>query len=220
MNVGYVLFAGACLCVGLAFQFGDLEFDGSDDDAVFDINSYSRPVGDNWQERQSSNSSYLRTLEEGADLDVVVNSLGEPDFSQDFDNDVKLLMYRTRSERTDLRTTKDETAVLVFREGRLIGKKDSSDWFGGVRARVNISTYSEDQAENRRKIDELGTGASRASIISKLGRPDFVDYPAENLEILSYRTHSRSRDGFTSRDEATALLLDDGELFARTNPEQ
>ena len=218
MNVGYVVFSGACLVAGLAFQYGDFGVDDNDDVVIDDASSYSRPVGEDWKERQTSNSAYVVTLNEGADLEDVLNSLGEPDFSQDFDNVIKLLMYRTRSETTDLRTTQDETAVLVFRNDRLIGKKDSSDWFGGTRVRANASTYSTEQAENSRKIDELVMGESRSSIVSKLGRPDFIDYPAENLEILSYRTHTQSLDGFTSRDETTSLLFDKEGLLANTIP--
>ncbi|MCZ6854542.1 MAG: DUF3192 domain-containing protein [Gammaproteobacteria bacterium] len=216
MNVGYAVFSGACLVCGLVMQYGHVSVDYDDDVVIDDASPYSRPVGENWQERQSSNSAYVVTVNEGAHLDDVLNSLGEPDFSQDFENDIKLLMYRTRSEKTDFRTTQDETAVLVFRENRLIGKRDSSDWFGDTRVRADTRTYLVEQTENARKIDELVVGESRSSIISKLGRPDFVDYPAENLEVLSYRTHSRSRDGFTSRDEATSLLLDEEGLVART----
>ncbi len=218
MNVGYIVFSGACLLVGLAFQYGDLGVDDNDDVVVDDPSSYSRPVGEDWQERQAANSAYVVTLNAGADLNDVLNSLGEPDFSQDFDNNIKLLMYRTRSETTDFLTTHDETAVLIFRDDRLIGKNDSKDWFGGTRAQVNTSTYATEQAENNRKIGELVMGESRLSIINKLGRPDFIDYPAENMEILSYRTHSQSLDGFTSREEATSLLLDEEGLLAKTIP--
>ncbi len=216
MNVGYVVFSGACLLAGLAYQYGDFGVNDNDDVVADDTGSYSRPVGEDWKDRQTSNSAYVVTLNEGANLDDVLNSLGEPDFAQDFDNNIKLLMYRTRSETTDFLTTQDETAVLVFRDDRLIGKKDSKDWFGSTRVRVDTSTYSTEQAENNRKIDELVMGESRSSIINKLGRPDFIDYPAENLEILSYRTHSQSLDGFTSRDEATSLLLDEEGLLAKT----
>ncbi|MCZ6868648.1 MAG: DUF3192 domain-containing protein, partial [Gammaproteobacteria bacterium] len=57
-------------------------------------------------------------------------------------------------------------------------------------------------------------GDHESAIIAKLGQPDFLDYPADDLEILSYRTHSVALDGFTDRNETTRLMLRDGVLLA------
>ena len=208
MKLGYMVFAGVCTVVGLVFQYGDLEAD------ISPGRYHYRPVGEHWQDRQDTNAMRLSQFGQGDAIAEIFDELGDPDFSQTFDNDVRILMYRTRSETSDLLTTPDETAVLVFHEGQLIGKKDSNDWFGGSRASVDRVNYDEQQTANSRKIEQLATGESRSSIIEKLGRPDFVDYPSEGLEILSYRTRSVSLEGFTGRDETTPLLLEDGELLA------
>ena len=96
MKLGYVVFSGACFVVGLVARYGD--FGIHDGDYVFvdsNVKSYSRPVGEDWEERQTANSSYVVTLNHGVELDEVLNSLGEPDFSQQFEKDVRILMYRT-----------------------------------------------------------------------------------------------------------------------------
>ncbi len=92
MNVGYVVFSGACLLAGLAYQFGDLGVNDNDDVVADDTGSYSRPVGEDWQDRQTANSAYVVTLNAGANLDDVLNSLGEPDFAQDFDNNIIIVV--------------------------------------------------------------------------------------------------------------------------------
>ena len=208
-KVGYVLLAGACVIGGEIYRESvdaDLGDRGRTD--------HVRRVDSDWQERQAGNAAYIGSLAKDDLVDDVVQSLGDADFSQTYDNGVEVLMYRTRNERNDWLTTEDETAVLVFQNRRLIGFKDSKDWFDGNRVRAQAGSYQSEQADNKIKIGGLLVGDNRSAIIEQLGRPDFIDYPAEQLEILSYRTRSESLDGYTTRDETTRLLLEDGVLIA------
>ncbi len=174
----------------------------------------SKRVGDDWQERQAANMAYISTLGMHHPMEAVVSKLGTPDFTQTYNNGVDVLMYRTRQEKSDFLTTKEETAILVFQHGGLIGLSNSKDWFELDRIPAEQSDYRAEQSDNRRKIRQLSIGDPGSAIIAKLGHPDFLDYPADDLEILSYRTHAVELDGFTKRDETTRLMLRDGILLA------
>ena len=174
----------------------------------------SKRVGDDWQERQAANMAYISTLGMHHPMEAVVSKLGTPDFTQAYNNGVDVLMYRTRQEKSDFLTTKEETAILVFQHGGLIGLNNSKDWFELDRIPAEQSNYRAEQSDNRRKIRELSIGDHRSAIVAKLGQPDFLDYPADDLEILSYRTHSVALEGFTERNETTRLMLRDGILLA------
>ena len=125
-------------------------------------------------------------------------------------------MYRTRNTKNDFLTTIDETSPLMFQDKKLIGLSESDDWADSTRKAANTKTFVTDQANNAVGISQLGENDNRDAIIAKLGRPDFIDIPGENFEVLSYRTHSKSLDGYTSRDESTSLLLKYGVLLARS----
>ena len=177
-------------------------------------------VGGNWRERQSRNTDYIFSLVEGAEKSEILRSLGKPDFSQQFDSGVEILMYRTRQEKNDLLTTKDETAALVFQADELVGFVDSSDWFGGDRATVDMKGYQSVETSNKEQIDLLENGVDRGTIIDNLGQPDFIDHPGTGLEVLSYRTQTILRMGYTSRNEVTPLLVKDGALVAKGRREE
>ncbi|MCZ6887213.1 MAG: DUF3192 domain-containing protein [Gammaproteobacteria bacterium] len=213
MKFFYVAVAGAAVIAGAIYRDDDesADYSGTRDDAG--VENY-RPVGDDWRGRQAANTAYIASLAQNDRLEDVVQDLGDADFSQHYDNGVEVLMYRTRSERTDFLTTKDETAALVFQNGSLIGFRDSKHWFDGNRVKANVRTYRAEQADNRRKIRDLAVGEKRSDIIEKLGQPDFVDRPGDDLEILSYRTRSVSLEGSTSRNETTPVMLKDGVLLA------
>ncbi len=183
-------------------------------DAMDSTPANSKRVGDDWQERQAANMAYISTLPMHHPMEAVVSKLGTPDFTQAYNNGVDVLMYRTRQEKSDFLTTKEETAILVFQHGGLIGLSNSKDWFELDRIPAEQSDYRVEQSDNKRKIRQLSIGDPGSAIIAKLGHPDFLDYPADDLEILSYRTHAVELDGFTKRDETTRLMLRDGVLLA------
>ncbi len=227
---------GACIVLAAAFALGGSVYSGrdaSDDDSEYpsprvmeassvrviadvkDPDSANfKPVDDDWQKRQVANSAYISTLAWHNPIETVIRTLGMPDFVQTYNNGVGVLMYRTRNETSDFRTTKDETAALVFRHGELIGLRDSKDWFELDRIWAEENDNRAEPSDVRRKIGELSIGDHGSAIIAKLGQPDFLDYPADDLEILSYRTHSVALDGFTERNETTRLMLRDGVLLA------
>ena len=129
-------------------------------------------------------------------------------------------MYRTRNTKNDFLTTIDETSPLIFQDEKLLGLSQSEDWADSTRKTANTKTFAVEQAKNAVGISQLAEHDNRDTIVAKLGRPDFIDIPANNFEILSYRTHSTSLDGYTSRDESTSLLLKDGVLVARSVDEK
>lgn len=216
--VGSIVYSGRLTPVPLSWIFGDAFADDSEYVSIADgmdpTPANSKPVDDDWQERQAANMAYISTLGRHHPLEAVVRKLGTPAFTQTYNNDVDVLMYRTRQERSDFRTTKEETAILVFQHGELIGLNNSKDWFGLDRIHADQSNYRAEQSDNRRKIGELSIGDHRSAIVAKLGQPDFLDYPADDLEIFSYRTHSVALEGFTERNETTRLMLRDGILLA------
>ena len=215
--VGSISYAGRLTPVPLSWIFGEASADVSEVERTtdgMDPTANSRPVDGDWQERQAANMAYIRTIGSHHSMEAVVRTLGTPDFTQTYNNGVDVLMYRTRQEKSDFRTTKEETAILVFQRGELIGLSNSKDWFELDRIRAEQSEYRAEQSDNKRKIRQLSIGDHGSAIIAKLGQPDFLDYPADDLEILSYRTHAVALDGFTQRDETTRLMLRDGVLLA------
>jgi|TARA_Y100000310_G_scaffold192952_2_gene192891 hypothetical protein len=79
--------------------------------------------------------------------------------------------------------------------------------------------WQEVQSENRRIIKRLVSGEGKSSILSKLGQPDFTDgygdMRGQKVEILFYRTRSRSSDGLTNKQtETTPVVLIGGKFVA------
>ena len=182
---------------------------------VLDLAKNAKVTSADWKERQRLNSDYIFSIANATLLGDVIDALGQPDFRHSYGNDVELLLYRVRNIRTDLLTTPDETAVLVFHLGALIGFDDSKDWFGGNRTSADPRNYQEVEKFNLEQINTFELGVERNNIIRTLGEPDFVDSPGRGLEIVSYRTQTVLEGGYTSRVETTALLLKDDKLFAK-----
>lgn len=93
---------------------------------------------EDWKRRQSDNREYIAELDAGADLGLVRDDLGRPDFSETFDSDgraVTVLFYRTHHEHSDGDTSRDETTPLVFVDGVLRGWGETAyrDWGGQSR---------------------------------------------------------------------------------------
>lgn len=77
-----------------------------------------------WRERQEHNRHEIARLEIGMSREEVRDRLGRPDISEAFTRegaDYRILYYRTQHNRSDGKTTRDETTPLVFRDGRLEG---------------------------------------------------------------------------------------------------
>ncbi len=77
-----------------------------------------------WRERQAHNRHEITHLEIGMSREDVLDRLGQPDISEAFVGDgaeFRILYYRTQHNRSDGKTTRDETTPLVFRDGRLEG---------------------------------------------------------------------------------------------------
>lgn len=76
-------------------------------------------------------------------------------------------------------------------------------------------SWSERQRENREAIADLELGLRRATVVERLGTPDFSESflrDGQEFVVLFYRTHRRHGDGETSRDETTPLVFVDGDL--------
>ncbi|MEE4245294.1 MAG: DUF3192 domain-containing protein [Kangiellaceae bacterium] len=77
-----------------------------------------------WQKRQKRNAEMISNLSLGQSITTIKDELGGADDSEGFESDGKqyiVLFYRTRHERSDSKTTRDETTPLIFVDGKLIG---------------------------------------------------------------------------------------------------
>ncbi|PHS20036.1 MAG: hypothetical protein COA86_01745 [Kangiella sp.] len=71
------------------------------------------------------------------------------------------------------------------------------------------------QTQNRSLISDLELQSDRASIIAKLGTPNFSDAfikGEDNYRILYYRTQHNKSDGETTKDETTPLVIKNDKL--------
>ncbi|PIP80771.1 MAG: hypothetical protein COW84_03390 [Gammaproteobacteria bacterium CG22_combo_CG10-13_8_21_14_all_40_8] len=78
----------------------------------------------NWEETQRHNREVIARLNIGDSLDVVLDSLGKPAFSESFTQGEKtyqVYYFRTHRAHGDGDTTKDETTPVLFLEGKLKG---------------------------------------------------------------------------------------------------
>ncbi|MBY6224543.1 DUF3192 domain-containing protein [Ferrimonas balearica] len=83
------------------------------------------PDNMDWDDRQKHNVAAIATLEPGLSKAIVLERLGNPDFSEALtDHDghgIQVLRYRTHRTKGDGETTPDETTPLLFRDGVLFG---------------------------------------------------------------------------------------------------
>ncbi|MBY6186238.1 DUF3192 domain-containing protein [Marinobacter hydrocarbonoclasticus] len=80
------------------------------------------PDNMDWDDRQKHNVAAIASLEPGLSKAVVLERLGNPDFSealQDDQGNIQVLRYRTHRIKGDGETTLDETTPLLFRDGVL-----------------------------------------------------------------------------------------------------
>jgi len=92
---------------------------------VLSVND-GRDHGDSsdWQDIQAQNRLAIAKLDLGLNRSAVIDRLGEPDFSEAFNNAgvaYQVLYYRTQRTHGDGKTTKDETTPLIFKASRLFG---------------------------------------------------------------------------------------------------
>ena len=76
------------------------------------------------ERQQLHNRDVISQLRLGVTIEHVRGELGEPDFSEVWDDEgeeVRVLRYRTHRTHSDGDTTADETTALVFRSGELVG---------------------------------------------------------------------------------------------------
>lgn len=81
--------------------------------------------------------------------------------------------------------------------------------------RVDLDDWREAQRDNREAISQLEIGASRASVVDRLGTPadsEAFQQDGEEIRVLFYRTRHRNADGDTTRDETTPLVFRDDRL--------
>ncbi len=82
-----------------------------------------------WESRQERNAEVIENLVMGVTESSVRSKLGDPDFTDAFlreDKTYVVLYYRSRNNKQDGVTTRDETTPLVFVEGGLVGWGDSA----------------------------------------------------------------------------------------------
>lgn len=112
------LFAATAVIVGLSGCVVAVGNDHADDD--------------NWdktKKTQIQNQSFINQLQTGVTLASVRNSLGNPDFSENFQKGgetVEVIFYRTHRTHGDGVTTKDECTALIFKQGLLVGWGDKA----------------------------------------------------------------------------------------------
>jgi hypothetical protein len=109
----------------------------------------------------------------------------------------------------------------MFKAARLAAVLLSSTALSGCVVAIGNDAFEEDvkweqsQKRNDRFIANISLGASMASIVSELGKPDYRDSFQRNgdvFQVLYYRTQHKHSDGETTRDETTPLVFIDGTL--------
>ena len=213
IKLGYLVLLGICVFGGTVFRFMP------EDDAVEASarvrSGEVKTAPANYIQVQEQNMAYIEAIDIGTSQQAVVQAIGQPDFRQWYSNGFEMFMYRVERKIDDFLTTKDETAALVFQDGKLVGFNRTGKWFDTSVVHNDNPNYLDDQENMKLLLMELRDETPRTSIIESLGRPDFVDYPAEDFEILSYRTQVTRMDNQTSRDETTPILLHDGKSVAK-----
>lgn len=77
----------------------------------------------NWESAQYERASRIGALEQGAELNSVLDQVGTPTFHDRIGDRVNILFYRTHRDEDDGRTSKlRETTPLVFIDGKLAAK--------------------------------------------------------------------------------------------------
>ncbi|MCL1138510.1 DUF3192 domain-containing protein [Shewanella pneumatophori] len=78
-------------------------------------------------------------------------------------------------------------------------------------------SWEDRQAYNQAMLTDLTLGQPIADIKTIFGKADFSEAKISNddtLQILFYRTHHKTSDGQTSKEECTPLLFKQGKLIA------
>jgi hypothetical protein len=77
------------------------------------------------------------------------------------------------------------------------------------------SHWQSQQKENRNYINSVDLGTGVKEVINALGEADFVEAyekDGKTVKVLFYRTHHKSSDGSTTKDETTPLVFVNGVL--------
>jgi outer membrane protein assembly factor BamE (lipoprotein component of BamABCDE complex) len=82
-----------------------------------------------WKQRQRDNRHTLSRLNIGDSRSIVIEQMGEPEFSESFSHNEKayqVYYYRTHRNKGDGQTTKDETTPVVFVDSIVVGWGDKA----------------------------------------------------------------------------------------------
>ncbi|MGS0680488.1 DUF3192 domain-containing protein [Shewanella sp. 125m-7] len=77
--------------------------------------------------------------------------------------------------------------------------------------------WEDRQAYNKALMNDVVIGQSITEIKALFGKADFTEAKIsddQSLQVLFYRTHHKSSDGETSKEECTPLLFKQGKLIA------
>jgi hypothetical protein len=77
--------------------------------------------------------------------------------------------------------------------------------------------WEDRQAYNQVQIAKLELGITRTQILELMGSPDISEAKVEGdelIQVMFYRTHHKTSDGITTRDECTPLLFENDTLVA------
>ncbi len=77
-----------------------------------------------WETRQDDNRRAISQLQPGMERKDVLDILGEPSFSESFQDkghNIQVYYYRTHRSHEDGKTTRDETTPVVFIDNSLTG---------------------------------------------------------------------------------------------------
>lgn len=209
----YVVLVLGCL-VGGSYLRSHL-FSGSQPDRATDSHFLRVSAPNHWETKQKENETFISNLLPGTTPDEVIAALGQPQFRDTYNSGVDMLYYRTHEEHMDMFTTRDETTPLVFVDGKLTSHDRLAHGPAFDRkSRNGADHWQSRQTEDSQVIESLNPGAARADVVARMGAPDFDDIVNAEFEVLSWRTHSVSSDGYTARNETTPLVFRNGTLVA------
>ncbi|SDI57203.1 Outer membrane protein assembly factor BamE, lipoprotein component of the BamABCDE complex [Ferrimonas sediminum] len=71
------------------------------------------------------------------------------------------------------------------------------------------------ETENRKKLSQLSPGMSVDQVVALLGTAEFNEFYRQDdkdVQVLFYRTHRTKGDGKTTKEECTAVVLEQGKV--------
>ncbi|HIG39742.1 MAG TPA: DUF3192 domain-containing protein [Gammaproteobacteria bacterium] len=208
----YLALLGVFVIGGAVYRFGDLDDDDVDVRAIRSGEAINAPV--DFQRVENRNRTYLESISLGVLQAEVVRAIGQPDFREWFSGGFEMFMYLVENKNYDTLMSRDETAALLFRNGKLVGFSRTTKWFDTSVVPNTDPNYLRTEKNIREMVSDLKIGTPRQTILESLGKPAFVDYPGSEFEVLSYKMDTKQMDNLVSRNETVPLVLQDGKLAA------